>query len=133
MSTTSEAIATIEEVPAVNPTAEKPVEKSEKVFDVEQVTSILKQTVENTIVEHTYVHSRAKEWNNTITENCLKRLALLNKSIKYIVNCTILENNGSGIHTANSCYWDEAHDAMASYHFTNDVVHVIVTAYGCAV
>ncbi|KAK9702571.1 hypothetical protein K7432_011186 [Basidiobolus ranarum] len=134
MSATSETIPNTEETPTTEAeNIETPVIQSKKVFDVDQVTTILKQAVENTIIDQTYVHAHVKEWNNTIIENCLKKLALLNKSVKYIVNCSILENNGSGIHTANTCYWDDSHDAMATYKFSNDVVHVVITAYGCAV
>ncbi|CAG8568956.1 2509_t:CDS:2 [Cetraspora pellucida] len=82
-----------------------------KTFNEEEVKNIVKEIVEATILQDSaYLHSRISNWNAVIVENTVKRLAALNKSIKYIVTCTIFEKNGAGIHATTTCHWDSKHD-----------------------
>ncbi|CAG8736998.1 29686_t:CDS:2, partial [Racocetra persica] len=86
-----------------------------KTFNEDEVKSIVKEAcikmVEATILpDSAYLHSRISHWSATIVENTVKKLAALNKSIKYIVTCTIFEKNGAGIHATTTCHWDSKHD-----------------------
>ncbi|ORY51280.1 hypothetical protein BCR33DRAFT_712380, partial [Rhizoclosmatium globosum] len=56
----------------------------EKAFVVEEVNNVIKESIETTIQNAAYHHNKVGQWNSNIVEQCLKRLAGLNKPFKYI-------------------------------------------------
>ena len=72
-----------------------------KTFNEEEVKGIIKEIVEQTILQDSaYLHSRISNWNATIVDLAVKRLAALNKSFKYIgnLNYLFLEFNKKNIY-----------------------------------
>ncbi|KAF0369749.1 Dynein light chain Tctex-type 1 [Gigaspora margarita] len=105
-----------------------------KTFNEDEVKIIVKEIVESTILQDSaYLHSRISNWNAIIVENTVKRLAALNKSIKYIVTCTIFEKNGAGIHATTTCHWDSKHDGSTTYRHDTNSMYVIVNVWGLSV
>ncbi|KAG2182971.1 hypothetical protein INT44_005952 [Umbelopsis vinacea] len=100
-------------------------ESNPKQFNVEEVTNIIKETVEATITDTVYSHTKVPEWNSTIVDNCLKRLKDMNSNFKYVaiqtkmkfscfsVTCVIMQKNGAGFYAGSSVYWDNSHDGKA--------------------
>ena len=48
---------------------------------------------------------------------------------KYIVQCTVGENNGQGMKVQSRCVWDEDTDDVAYASFRNDSIFVVVIAF----
>lgn len=49
------------------------------------------------------------------------------------VNCTIMQKNGAGLHTASSCYWDNASDGSCTVRWENKTMYCIVSVFGLAI
>ena len=49
---------------------------------------------------------------------------------KYIVNTTVLQRNGAGLHTATSCYWDTENDNSYTHKVEHKTLICITTVYG---
>ncbi|XP_041814747.1 dynein light chain Tctex-type 1 isoform X2 [Chelmon rostratus] len=56
----------------------------ETVFAVEEVTKIIKESVEAAIGGNAYQHSRVNQWTTSVVEQCLSQLSKLGKPFKYI-------------------------------------------------
>ncbi|ORZ08597.1 Tctex-1 family-domain-containing protein [Absidia repens] len=82
-------------------------------FNTDEMTAIIKETVENAIQDADYLHSKVPAWNSTIVETCLKKLRAANTNYKFIVTCVIMQKNGAGFYAGSSVYWDNAHDVQA--------------------
>ncbi|CAO3685845.1 unnamed protein product [Umbelopsis vinacea] len=91
------------------------------------------ETVEATITDTAYSHTKVPEWNSTIVDNCLKRLKDMNKNFKYVVTCVIMQKNGAGFYAGSSVYWDNSHDGSANYRFENKSLYAIVNVFGLSV
>ena len=57
-------------------------------------------------VTEEFEEAKVPLWVDLICDGCMKSLTELNKPFKYIVSCIIMQRNGAGIHTAQSCHWD---------------------------
>uniref|UniRef100_A0A673YPX9 Dynein light chain Tctex-type 1 n=1 Tax=Salmo trutta TaxID=8032 RepID=A0A673YPX9_SALTR len=83
----------------------------ETAFVVDDITTIIKDTVETTIGSSAYQQNRINQWTSSVVETSLNQLSKLGKPFKYIVTCIILQKNGAGLHTASSCFWDNTMDS----------------------
>merc|ERR1712224_1092074 len=83
---------------------------AETAFVVDEVSMIIKESVENSIGVNAYQHNKVNGWTSSIVEQSLKKLTGLGKPFKYIVSVVILQKTGAGLHTASSCYWDNTTD-----------------------
>ncbi|XP_066556514.1 dynein light chain Tctex-type 1 isoform X2 [Amia ocellicauda] len=54
-------------------------------FVVDEVSSIIKESVEGAIGGNAYQHSRVNQWTTSVVEQCLSQLTKLGKPFKYIV------------------------------------------------
>ncbi|KAG2182218.1 hypothetical protein INT43_007145 [Umbelopsis isabellina] len=128
-----------------------------KKFNAEEVTSIIKETIEATITDTVYSHTKVPEWNSAIVDTCLKRLKDMNRNFKYVANhtmfkiqnlpaslkylthkhspvtCVIMQKNGAGFYAGSSVYWDNSHDGSANYRFENKSLYAIVNVFGLGV
>nr|XP_020445395.1 dynein light chain Tctex-type 1 isoform X3 [Monopterus albus] len=59
-------------------------EEEESAFVVEEVSKIIKESVEATIGRNTYQHNRVNQWSTSVVEQCLGQLGKLGKPFKYI-------------------------------------------------
>ncbi|KAI9188227.1 hypothetical protein H9P43_002618 [Blastocladiella emersonii ATCC 22665] len=106
---------------------------ADKAFVTDEVTAIIKETIESTVQNNPYHHQKVGQWNTNIVEQCLKKLSGLNKPYKYITTCLIMQKNGAGLHCANSCYWDVQSDGSATYKFESKTMYVIVNVFGVSI
>ncbi|KAJ1957034.1 hypothetical protein GGI12_005142 [Dipsacomyces acuminosporus] len=110
--------------------AENEKRHSTRPYSEEEVYKYLKGAVELAIGNGEYHHGQLPELHNNIVEYATKKLASIRpSSYKFIVTCTIVQNNGSGFHIGNALRWDESQDGLVTYKFQNSSINVIVTAY----
>ncbi|EKX31768.1 hypothetical protein GUITHDRAFT_91156 [Guillardia theta CCMP2712] len=102
-------------------------------FDKDQIKTILKECVEETLGQHTYEHSKIGQWINDICEKSTKRLIALSKPFKYVVTCVIVQRNGAGLHTAASCFWDSANDGSASFRWEEKTMYCVAKCFALAI
>ncbi|KAI8998244.1 Tctex-1 [Gaertneriomyces semiglobifer] len=105
----------------------------EKAFMVDEVTNVIKESIESTLQNAMYHHNKVAQWNSNIVEQTLKRLTSLNKPFKYVVTCTIMQKNGAGLHAASSCWWDSSVDGSATYKYESKTMYTIVNVYGLGI
>lgn len=53
-------------------------------FVVDDVSNIIKQSIESTIGGNGYQHDKVNNWTGAVVENCLQVLTKLQKPYKYI-------------------------------------------------
>ena len=53
-------------------------------FVVDEVSNIIKESIESTIGGNSYVHNKVNQWTNSVVESCLASLTKLQKPFKYI-------------------------------------------------
>ena len=51
---------------------------------VDEVSNIIKESIENTIGGNGYAHAKVSQWTNAVVESCLASLTKLQKPFKYI-------------------------------------------------
>ena len=111
---------------------ESPI-KTEKAFNSEQVTAIIKEIVESTLTDTEYSHAKVPAWNANIIETCITRLKDISKNYKYIVTCVILQNKGAGFFVGSQVYWDNQNDGSASYRHESKSLYAIVNVYALSI
>ncbi|KAK1171541.1 dynein light chain Tctex-type 1-like [Acipenser oxyrinchus oxyrinchus] len=104
----------------------------ETTFVVDEVSTIIKESVEVAIGGNAYTHSRVNQWTSNVVEQCLNQLAKLGKPFKYIVTCIIMQKNGAGLQTASSCFWDNSTDGSCTVRWENKSMYCIVSVFGLA-
>ena len=110
----------------------------DKDFDNEQVQAIASAAVESVVKgkgqeEVVYQPDKVNHWCQQIIDCCIKDLAKLGKEFKYAVTCIILQNNGTGLQTAATAYWDIKSDGLISVQYGNQTFFCIVTIYAMAI
>lgn len=65
-----------------------------------------------------------------IVEGCMKEVRSLPMPRKYIVNCTIIQQNGAGLHAATSCVWDAEADTSYTHTRSYKSLVLVITVYG---
>ncbi|XP_062406776.1 dynein light chain Tctex-type 1 [Sardina pilchardus] len=105
----------------------------ETTFIVDDVSTIIKESVEAAIGGNTYQHSRVNQWTTNVVEQCLSQLSKLGKPFKYIVTCIIMQKNGAGLQTASSCFWDNSTDGSCTVRWENKSMYCIVSVFGLAI
>eukprot|EP00298_Acanthocystis_sp_HF-20_P019911 c24405_g1_i1.p1 GENE.c24405_g1_i1~~c24405_g1_i1.p1 ORF type:complete len:113 (-),score=29.56 c24405_g1_i1:43-381(-) len=101
-------------------------------FSIEDTTAIAKASIEAVLNGKAYQASMIDQWCGEVVDETLKRLAELNQPFKYVVNCIIMENNGSGLNTACSCFWDNNTDGSITFRKDFQTMHCVVTVFGLA-
>ncbi|XP_069696313.1 dynein light chain Tctex-type 1 [Periplaneta americana] len=102
-------------------------------FVVDEVSTIIKEAIENSIGGNAYQHNKVNQWTSSVVEACLGALTKLQKPFKYIVTCTIMQKNGAGLHTASSCFWDNSTDGSCTVRWENKTMYCIVSVFGLAI
>ncbi|XP_033999457.1 dynein light chain Tctex-type 1 [Trematomus bernacchii] len=107
--------------------------EEETAFVVDEVSKIIKESVEATIGANAYQHSRVNQWTTSVVEQCLSQLSKLGKPFKYIVTCIIMQKNGTGLQTASTCFWDNSTDGSCAVRWENKSMYCIVSVFGLAI
>eukprot|EP00994_Dinema_validum_P003920 NODE_1942_length_802_cov_101.446215_g1539_i0.p1 GENE.NODE_1942_length_802_cov_101.446215_g1539_i0~~NODE_1942_length_802_cov_101.446215_g1539_i0.p1 ORF type:complete len:119 (+),score=15.84 NODE_1942_length_802_cov_101.446215_g1539_i0:122-478(+) len=106
------------------------IKEIEQTF-ADEVKDLVDEGVSNVISSTmAYNHSKVGMWVNQVVENCMKKLMELKMPRKYIVNATIMQKNGAGLHTATSCYWDNEGDSSYTHKLENKTLICVTTVYG---
>eukprot|EP01063_Lacrimia_lanifica_P033923 TRINITY_DN6162_c1_g3_i1.p2 TRINITY_DN6162_c1_g3~~TRINITY_DN6162_c1_g3_i1.p2 ORF type:complete len:112 (+),score=42.51 TRINITY_DN6162_c1_g3_i1:88-423(+) len=80
----------------------------------------------------TYQHGKVRQWNTEVVENCMQALLQLPLPRKYIVQCTILQKSGAGLHSTVQCYWDDGNDGSFTHRVENKNLICVTNVYGIA-
>ncbi|XP_035000657.1 dynein light chain Tctex-type 1 [Pleuronectes platessa] len=107
--------------------------EEETTFVVDEVSKVIKESVEAAIGGNTYQHSRVNQWTTGVVEQCLSQLSKLGKPFKYIVTCIIMQKNGAGLQTASACFWDNSTDGSCAVRWENKSMYCIVSVFGLAI
>ncbi|XP_007892070.1 dynein light chain Tctex-type 1 [Callorhinchus milii] len=102
-------------------------------FVVDEVSAIIKESIETAIGGNSYQPSRVNHWTSTVVEMCLSQLTKLNKPFKYIVTSAIMQKNGAGLHTASSCFWDNNGDGSCTVRWENKTMYCLVSVFGLTI
>ena len=120
-------------VPSPLPLPSSPFQQA---FVPDEVVRIIQPNVESVLGGKEYDQAKVPQWVNAICEGVVADLTALEKPFKYMVTCLIMQRNGAGVHTANSCFYDTGNDGMAQYKYPNDknkdqkTMYCIVTVFG---
>ncbi|XP_061924942.1 dynein light chain Tctex-type 1-like isoform X3 [Entelurus aequoreus] len=90
------------------------------------------ECIEGVIGGTDYSQSKVNQWTASIVEQSLTHLVKQVKPFKYIVNCTIMQKSGAGLHTANSCYWDNTTDGSCTVRWENRTMYCVVGVFAVA-
>ncbi|XP_053568943.1 dynein light chain Tctex-type 1-like [Bombina bombina] len=103
-------------------------------FVVDEISGIIKESIESAIGGNAYQNNKANQWTNNVVEQTLGQLTKLSKPFNYILTCVIMQNNGAGLHTKSSCFWDNLTDGgCTTVRWKNKTMYCIVTAFGLAI
>ncbi|XP_065129412.1 dynein light chain Tctex-type 1 isoform X1 [Paramisgurnus dabryanus] len=105
----------------------------ETAFVVDEVSSIVKDSIEGAIGGNIYQQNRVSMWTSNVVEQCLSQLSKLGKPFKYIVTCIIVQKNGAGLQSASSCFWDNTTDGSCTVRWENKSIYCIVSVFGLAI
>mmetsp|Transcript_10666 Transcript_10666/g.26337 ORF Transcript_10666/g.26337 Transcript_10666/m.26337 type:complete len:114 (-) Transcript_10666:1724-2065(-) len=105
----------------------------ESAFVADDVSNIIKESIDAVLQNQQYNETKVSQWTSTCLENCVKKLAGLNKPFKYVVTCIIMQKNGAGLHTAASCWWDSTTDGSRTVRWENKTMYCITTVFGLAI
>ncbi|KAF7479791.1 dynein light chain Tctex-type 1-like [Marmota monax] len=100
---------------------------------VDEVSNIVKEAMESAISNNAYQHSQVNQWTTNVVEQTLSQLTKLGKPLKYIVTCVIMQKNGAGLRTANSCFWDSSTDGSCTGQWKNKTLYCIVSTFGLSI
>lgn len=99
---------------------------------VEDVNTIIKQVLDENIGNASYPHKEAVEINQRCVETITKKLVMLNRPYKYIVNSALLQTaNSTGLNVSTISYWNKQTDMSYSYRW--DSRHMLAIVYVFAV
>jgi len=101
-------------------------------FVVDEVTTMIREAMEQIIGGNMYHSNKVPQWTNTTVEHILGQLTKQNSQLKYVVTCVIMQKNGAGLHTASSCYWDNTTDGSCTVRWENKTMYCIVSVFGLA-
>lgn len=101
-------------------------------FAADDVSNIIKESLDGVLQAQQYEPDKVNQWSNDCMEGCMKRLTALNKPYKYVCTCIILQKTGAGLHTAASCFWDNATDGSRTVRWENKTMYCICSVFGLA-
>ncbi|KAL7676743.1 hypothetical protein ACOME3_002992 [Neoechinorhynchus agilis] len=100
---------------------------------VDEIRSAALAAMESVLSGRTYDSSQVNRWMSEIIEGAINRLIALSQNFKYIINCTIMVKNGTCLHVASSCYWDERNDGSCIVKYENDSLYAVASVYGLSI
>jgi dynein light chain Tctex-type 1 len=80
-----------------------------------------------------YVADEIPELSGEISERCLARARELCPTYKIVVNVSILQRTGSGLHTCSACFWDRELDSCCSVRWESTNMYAIIAIFGVSV
>lgn len=81
--------------------------------------------------EPSYDHKRVPQLVSDVVDGILAKLTTQSRlPRKYIVQCTIVQKNGAGIHTVAACSWNQDSDGSYVYSVETKAMICMVTVFG---
>lgn len=105
------------------------MDQKENQFVVDDVRKTIMCTIMATLGGTTYDYEKVTQWTMALAEKCTVALCNLKNAYKYVVNCTILQKTGAGLHIASSCYWDTTADRTCTVRWQNKSMFCIVSVF----
>ncbi|CAF1431521.1 unnamed protein product [Rotaria sp. Silwood1] len=102
-------------------------------FIVDEVSHIIKEVVERLIGGKSYEYDKITRWTVDIVDQILTELTILGKRFKYIVQAVIMPKNGTDVHAASSCYWNDITDGSCTLRWENKYIYAIVSVFGLSI
>ena len=97
----------------------------------DKVKLIASQQIEDECRYLSYTPFTAQDAATVVSERVMIALReLCGTSFKLIVNTSVLQKTGAGLHTVSSCFWDAAHDGSTVCRWENDSIVVLCTVFG---
>eukprot|EP00928_Gymnodinium_smaydae_P047333 TRINITY_DN31581_c0_g1_i1.p2 TRINITY_DN31581_c0_g1~~TRINITY_DN31581_c0_g1_i1.p2 ORF type:complete len:115 (-),score=30.62 TRINITY_DN31581_c0_g1_i1:75-419(-) len=97
----------------------------------EEVSIAIPQCIEATLGKVTAYHAKqVDEWSESVGQAVIAKLREININFKYIVNVTIMEKKGAGMHTSAACHWNHETDGGVCYRWENKAMVCVVQAFG---
>ncbi|KAL4854533.1 Dynein light chain Tctex-type 1 [Chlorella vulgaris] len=100
--------------------------------DEAEVDSIVREAILHTIGETPWTDSKVASWTSHIIEGTLKKLAALQKPMKYVCKVGLTQRSGAGLHAACCSRWNPKTDGQLSVHWESQTVLVLVTVFWVA-
>lgn len=101
--------------------------------DEAEVDSIIRETVIHTIGDAPWADAKVGPWTNQVIEGILKKLAGLQKPMKYVCHVTLTQRAGAGLHAAAASRWNAKTDGSLSVHWESGTVLALVTVFWVAI
>ena len=73
-------------------------------FQPEEVEPLLNDVVAKVLANEVYDESKVATWVDRICDQSMQKLTQMNKPFKYVVTCILMQKNGAGVHTGQSCF-----------------------------
>ncbi|CAG5082806.1 Oidioi.mRNA.OKI2018_I69.PAR.g10212.t1.cds [Oikopleura dioica] len=105
-------------------------ENAEQGFVIDEVNSVIKESIENVVGSSQYESVKIDMWMNSIIEQCIENLTKLDKPYKYVATAVIMQKTGAGLQTSSSCYWDSTTDGSCTVRWENKTMYCIVSVFG---
>jgi len=113
----------------------------ELAFSQEDVDKNVQEMIESTLNNVHYDEQKVPHWINQISEKVMKYLVDTGKPFKYMVTCTIMQRNGAGLISANSCFWDTVADGSVTVQWPkekskdniNKTMNCIITVFAISI
>ncbi|EFN57169.1 hypothetical protein CHLNCDRAFT_21434 [Chlorella variabilis] len=101
-------------------------------IDEAEVDSIVRESILHTIGDTPWADSKVGTWTSHIIEGALKKLAALQKPMKYICHVSLTQRAGAGLHAASCSRWNQKTDGLLSVHWESQTVLALVTVFWVA-
>jgi len=101
---------------------------------LEEVQTILSETVEavmsTTSMMTEYSHTRAQSLMSQVLDATLLKLTQqVHVPRKFVVQCLVVQRNGSGFVSTNTCLWDRSLDVYCTHQHDAKCLTCITTVY----
>ena len=104
---------------------------SEKYTVADEAADVVREVCTRIVTpEPSYDHKRVPQLINDIVDGVLAKLTQSKLPRKYIVQCTIVQRNGAGLHSIAACSWNAESDGSYQYNLETKAMVCMVTVFG---
>lgn len=104
---------------------------SEKYTVADEAADVVRETCTRVLTpQPSYDHKAVPGLINEINDSILGKLTKSKLPRKYIVQTTIVQRNGAGLHSISACSWNAESDGSYQYHMETKVMVCMVTVFG---
>eukprot|EP00672_Neobodo_designis_P020222 CAMPEP_0174836614 /NCGR_PEP_ID=MMETSP1114-20130205/6198_1 /TAXON_ID=312471 /ORGANISM="Neobodo designis, Strain CCAP 1951/1" /LENGTH=108 /DNA_ID=CAMNT_0016070617 /DNA_START=53 /DNA_END=379 /DNA_ORIENTATION=+ len=104
---------------------------SEKYTVADEAADVVREVCTRILTpEPSYDHRRVPQLVDQVVDGVLSKLAQSKLPRKYIVQCTLVQRNGAGIHSIAACSWNADSDGCYQYQCETKAIIGLVTVFG---